>query len=165
MQLKDMMSTKVITVRPETTIAEIARLLIENSISGLPVVDEEMRPVGIVSESDLLRHQVEKEQADLWDSYAMMMSAGIAPELQGAMLESAGISAEKQKSIQKVRARTASELMTSPAVSMEESEDITRAAKLMLDRRIKRLPVTRDGKLTGIVSRHSFVRLAVESGI
>ncbi len=165
MKLKDLMVHEVLTVGPEATVAEIARILIDHHISGLPVVDDQMRPVGVVSESDLLRQHVEKEETDQWESYAMMMSAGFAPELQGTMLASAGISPEKQTSLQKVRAKTAGELMTSPAVTMDESAEITKAAKLMMERRIKRLPVTRDGKLVGIVSRHSFVRLAVEYGI
>ena len=149
MKIKELMNEKVVMVRPDTTVEKIAWLLVKHDISGVPVVDEENRVVGVVSESDLLRQRVKGANPSFWEFCSMVMSKGLKGSHRDEM--------------KKLMARSAKEIMASPVITVDENADVMEAGRLMLENRIKRLPVTRDGKLAGIVSRHSFVRLALPS--
>ncbi len=149
MKIKDLMKEKVVMVRPDTKVEKIAFLLVKYDISGIPVVDAENRVVGVVSESDLLRQRVKSANPSFWEFCSMVMGGGLR-----------GSHRDEMKWLME---RTAKDIMTSPVTTVDENADVMEAGRLMLEHRIKRLPVTRDGKLAGIVSRHSFVRLALPS--
>jgi CBS domain-containing protein len=131
--VKDVMTPNVITVRKDTTFEAIAAALREHRISAVPVVDEESRVTGVVSESDLL--------AKLAFGIDEDQSPGMAGILHWHQLE-------------KAHAVTAAELMTSPPMTVSPDDTVEHAAQLMYKRNVKRLPVTNaDGHLAGIVSR------------
>lgn len=136
--------TAVMTARPvvatETTgFKEIAGLLAEYRISALPVVDEVGRLVGVVSEADLLL----KEAIAAGDDDRHLLESG-----------------RKRRERAKAGALVARDLMTSPAVAIRPSAQITEAARLMHDKNVKRLPVVdEDARVVGIVTRGDLLRV------
>jgi CBS-domain-containing membrane protein len=128
--VKDVMSTHVFAVRDIATFKEIATTLHEQRVSAFPVIDEDNKVIGVVSEADLLT----KEALE-----------GTVPRTLLSLQERV----RKQ-----TNAVTAADLMTKPPVTIGPDEAVTRAARLMFDRRVKRLPViSEDGTLIGIVTR------------
>lgn len=136
MQAKDVMTANVITVRPDTTVEEIARLLLERHISAVPVVDAQGAVLGVVSEGDLLRRpELASERRQPW------------------WLRLVGNAAERAEEYLKTHGLHAEDVMTHPVVTVTEETPLGRIAELLEKRRIKRVPVVRDGRLVGIVSR------------
>ena len=146
MTVENVMTTEVTTIHPETTLKDVARILVQRGISGLPVVDAEGHVVGVVSEADLLI----KEQGQ-----------GALPRRRGARIR--GESKQTKSGLAKVHATIAGEAMTSPAVTIGPEASLPSAAAIMVDRAINRLPVVKDGVLVGIVSRADLVRAYVRS--
>ncbi|MFH0803192.1 MAG: CBS domain-containing protein [bacterium] len=138
------MSRDVITVSLSTTVKEIAAILNEKKISGLPVVNEKKELVGIVSEGDLI-----------WK----VARPHIPPHIQllGGIifLENFG---EISLELKKMMALTASEIMTSKVVTITEETAVEDAAALMLNKKINRLPVTRGKEVVGIITRSDIIR-------
>jgi CBS domain-containing protein len=132
------MTRDVVTVRPETSLKEVARTLVELGISGMPVVDADGVVVGVISEADVLA----KERREPEDGGAI------------ARLLHRGESEVKVK----LAARVAGEAMTSPAITIEPYWTIPSAAQMMLDRAVNRLPVVQQRRLVGIVTRADLVR-------
>jgi CBS domain-containing protein len=129
--VKDVMTTQVFAVRQDATYKDMAAELREHHISALPVLDDEGRVVGVVSESDLLAKQA-------LDGQDLTVIDGILHRREQA----------------KAAAVTAAALMTRPAITVGAGDTVAHAARLMYTRRVKRLPVvTDDGDLVGIVSR------------
>lgn len=113
---KDLMTREVVTVAPDATSRDIAKILTEHRISAVPVVDPSGAPVGMVSEGDLLgRDQPERE-------------------------------------------RRARDIMASPVQTVAEDSDIAEIARLLAEPRCKEVPVLRDGRIVGIVSRTDLAR-------
>ncbi len=129
MQAKDVMTVNVISVTEEAPVHEIVRLLMRYRISAVPVVDGSGKVVGIVSEGDLLR----PEGGRLWFLEATLAGRSV--------------------SFEKARGRTAGAIMTRNVVTVDEETPLNQIAELLERRRIKRVPVLKDGRLTGIVSR------------
>jgi CBS-domain-containing membrane protein len=152
MRAMDVMTTNVITVGPETSVQDVAKLLSERSISGVPVVDTQNRLVGIVSEGDLL-HRVEtgterraqRRRRSWW-------------------LDTIGSDEELARNYVKSHGRTAKDVMTSDVISVSDTSELADIANLLETKRIKRVPVVRDGKLVGIVSRANLVRALAAAG-
>ncbi|GGS23261.1 hypothetical protein GCM10010269_72670 [Streptomyces humidus] len=137
----DLMTTAVVSVRRDMIFKDIAQHLTEHDITAVPVVDDQGRPIGVVSEADLLRKQ--ESQVDPGGHLA---AAHLLP-------------AERAKA----QALTAEGLMTSPAVTARPQWSVVEAARAMARHHVKRLPVVDDaGRLAGIVSRgdllHVFLR-------
>jgi len=129
--VQDVMTSRVVSVPESAGYKDIVTLLRRNRVSAVPVVDQAGRVTGVVSEADLLIKQT-------------------APALPAGAVRMAWRLRERSKA----SAVTAAELMTSPAVTVTPDADVARAARLMRDRRVKRLPVVdADGRLAGIVSR------------
>lgn len=140
MRVKDVMTKRAISVRPGASLKEVAEILARGGISGLPVVDEEGRVLGVVSEADILQKErgrgAERRGVLAWLS-----------EWEGAEAEA------------KLRARTAGEAMTQPAVTIEGERPIWAATAAMIDHGVNRLPVVdAEGRLVGIVTRADLVR-------
>jgi CBS domain-containing protein len=128
--VREIMTTRVIWVSRDATFREMAVALREHRISAFPVVDDDHKVIGVVSEADLLT----KEALD--DEPGVL--AGILHRRDQA----------------KARGITAGDLMTATVVAVRPDDTVEHAARLMYDRRVKRLPVTdADGHLAGIVSR------------
>lgn len=138
------MTHAVVSVGRSTPLKNVAQALIDNGISGLPVVDDDGTVIGVVSEADLLV----KEQGP--DAIRHRHLARILGE-----------SAETRAQLAKLGAVTAAEAMTAPAITIEPSESIQDAAAAMTARGINRLPVVDDGRLVGIVTRADLVRAYV----
>jgi CBS domain-containing protein len=141
MKAADVMVRKVVTVRPETTIGEVADLLVTNRISALPVVDAENHVVGIISEGDLVRRA--ESGTDLRRSHWLEW-----------MVPSQTLAAEFVKS----HARRVSDVMTRHVVSVTPETPLDEVATTLETKGIKRVPVVLNGKLVGIVSRANLVQ-------
>ncbi len=120
----DVMTTQVTTTTPEMTVAEVARVIAGKNYRGLPVIDEEKRVVGILSETDLVQR--------------------------------AGFRGGRWTQGTELRVR---DVMTKDVVTVSPDATLLDAAALMVDRRVRRLPVTQDGRLVGIVSRFDLLRM------
>lgn len=128
--VKDVMTTRVFWVRQHASFKEMAGALRENRVSAFPVLDDDDKVVGIVSEADLLTKEALNGEPGLLD----------------------GILHRRDQ--QKARGITAGDLMTHPAVTVAPDDTIAHAAQLMYSRKVKRLPVTDpEGRLAGIISR------------
>jgi CBS domain-containing protein len=148
MRAMDVMTTEVITIDENTSVQALAKLLSDRGISGAPVVDAANRLVGIVSEGDLL-HRAEtgtERQAERRRSWWLDT---IALDLARDYIKSHG--------------RTVKDVMTRDVVSVVETTELADVAMLLETKRIKRVPVVRDGKLVGIVSRANLVRALAAS--
>jgi CBS domain-containing protein len=129
--VKDVMSTHVIAIREGAPYKEIATRLREHRVSAFPVIDAENKVIGVVSEADLLTKEA------------------LGTDIPGVLH-----SLTRHRELTRAAAVTAADLMTKPAVTIGPNEPVTHAARLMFNRRVKRLPVTdRDGRLVGIVTR------------
>lgn len=137
MQAKDIMTAAVISVSAETEVGEIARLLAEKRISAVPVVDPDQRVLGIVSEGDLIRRAetgTEKQRGSWW------LGLFTAPE-------------SLSTAYTKAHGRRADDVMTQDVISVTEDTPIADVAQTLEENHIKRVPVVRDSRLVGIVSR------------
>jgi CBS domain-containing protein len=152
MRAMDVMTTNVITVGPETSVQDVAKLLSERSISGVPVVDTQNRLVGIVSEGDLL-HRVETGT-----------ERRAQQRRRSWWLDTIGSDEELARHYVKSHGRTAKDVMTSDVISVSDTSELADIANLLETKRIKRVPVVRDGKLVGIVSRANLVRALAAAG-
>ncbi len=144
--VRDVMTRAVLDVKLDTPLKAVARQLIEHRISGLPVVDDAGRVVGVISEGDLL---VKEQRPDAIHHRPLARLFGE--------------SAETRHLLAKAEARTAGDAMTSPAITIEASQPVAAAAALMIQRKVNRLPVTDRGRLVGIVTRADVVRSFVRT--
>jgi len=144
MQARDLMTTEVTVVPPDMPARKIAMVLLDGGISAVPVVDATGAPIGMVSEGDLLgrRPDVRGQRREWW---LTMLAEGepLNPDFL-AQLRSTEF--------------TAKDLMSAPVVTVSESTEAAEIADLLSTYRIKRVPVVRDGKIVGIVSRADLVR-------
>jgi CBS domain-containing protein len=120
-QVRDIMTTMVVTVTPEATLREAASLILRHGVSGLPVVDEKDQLVGVLSEWDLLE-----------------------------VLESPEIEMDR-----------VGDYMTAEPLSVNEDMSLVDVVDLFKTKRVRRLPVTRDMFLVGVVSRHDVIRFVL----
>ena len=128
--VKEVMTARVIWVKKDATFREMALALREHRVSAFPVIDDDGRVIGVVSEADLLNKE------------ALGDEAGV---LSGIL---------HRRDQAKARGITAGDLMTTAVAAVRPDDTVEHAARLMYDRRVKRLPVTdANGHLVGIVSR------------
>ena len=141
MKVQDVMTTDVATVSPETPLRDVAALLADRRISGVPVVDA-TGVVGVVSEADVLAKEATErhKRTSLLD-----WLLDVEPLLD------------------KLTARTAGEAMTAPAITVNPRRPLHEAASIMLEQGVNRLPVVDGGKLIGIVSRADLVQAFVRT--
>lgn len=139
----DIMTRDVIAVTRETTVLEVAELMEQRGISGVPVIDEGEKVVGVVSEKDLLRLLSSPE--------ATTVMRIITQSLRRGTLDVPPLGAQK-----------AGDIMTSPALTVREDTPVLAIKDLFSENKINRAPVVDgDGSLTGIVSRDDIVRSSV----
>ena len=151
MKASDIMTTKVVSTHADTPIRQVARLLLENGISAIPVVDRDGTVLGIVSEGDLLgRRDKEREARRDWWLTLLAEGEELSPEFLASM---------------RAREQTAGEIMSAPVVTVSEETEAAEIARLLAAYRIKRVPVVRQGRIVGIVSRANLLSaLAAEEG-
>ncbi len=147
MLAKDVMTREVCTVKPDTSVVEIARTLMKRRISAVPVVDENDRLCGIVSEGDLMRRvEAGTERRRSW------------------WLEMLSENRDLARDYVKAHGLTAKDVMTPTVVTVSEDTDLAQIAGLLERNRIKRVPVMRNGKLAGIVSRSNLLQALATAG-
>ncbi len=141
MNASDIMTSKVITVGPDADVAAVAKLLTDNRISALPVVDRG-RVVGIVSEGDLLRR----------------VETGTAPASHRPRWLSLFSGDVDALDYVRSHARKAAEVMSRGVVTVADHTPVAEVAAILESRGIKRVPVLRDGTLVGIVCRSNLLQ-------
>lgn len=145
MNAADVMTPDVISAGPDAPLSELARLMLDNHVSAIPIL-EDGRIVGVVSESDLLQ----RAEAD-------------AERRPSRWLELVTSTDRLANSYTRTHARRASEIMTRDVVTVSDTTPITEIAHLLEVHGIKRVPVMRDGKLVGIVSRRNLLQALATS--
>jgi CBS domain-containing protein len=141
MKARDVMVAPVITAKPSSSIKDVAEMMVEKRISGLPVVDDHGKLVGIISEGDLM-HRVEArtERRRSWWLRLMASDNVLASEyIQG-------------------HGRKVSDLMKSNPITATPDTPVSDLAVLMERNAIKRVPIVEGGQLVGIVSRANLVQ-------
>ncbi len=138
MHAREMMSTPVITVRPEAPLKEVAALMIARGVSGVPVVDRDGRPLGMISESDFLAREEVGQYTGVFTRLAETFGAGA-----------------------KVHGRTAADLMTSPMITAGPDTTARELGHLMAANAINRVPIVEDGRIVGIVTRADVLRTLI----
>jgi|HubBroStandDraft_6_1064221.scaffolds.fasta_scaffold646540_2 CBS domain-containing protein len=141
MRAIDVMVRDVVTVRPDTEIAEAIRLLAEQDVSALPVIGDDGKLVGMISEADLL-HRVE------------IGTETRRPWWQESLTGASTLAAEFAKS----HGKKVGEVMTEGVIAVDVDTSLAEIAALLERKRIKRVPVVRDGMLVGIVSRSNLIQ-------
>lgn len=139
MRAGDVMTREVVTVGPETSVRDVARLMLDRRISGVPVVDSSDRLVGLVSEGDLMRRAEFMSGRPWW----------VGPEAPAE---------EVAKAYVKTHGLRAADVMSPNVVTIGEHEPLEKIAMLFEARGIKRAPVMRGSKLVGIVSRANLLQ-------
>lgn len=142
MKARDIMTSNVVCVGPDTDVRDVARLLLARHVSAVPVVDASHRLLGILSEGDLMRRPelgTQRQRAWWLDLVARADD-------------------EQIKTFIRSHGRSAADVMTRKVVSVSENADVSEIARLLEQHRIKRVPVVRDGKVVGIVSRANVIQ-------
>ncbi len=149
LKVKDIMQSNVIAAGPDTTVRELADLLAEHKISGVPVVDGERRVVGMVSEADVIL-----QDADLHFPYYIQFLESII------YLQSMSKFEER---FRKAFGTKVADIMSEEVIAISPDASVHDAATMMADHKINRLPVTEQRHLVGIVTRGDIVRAIAES--
>ncbi|HET9138138.1 CBS domain-containing protein [Actinophytocola sp.] len=138
-KITDLMVREVAWVRTDTPFKEVAELLKDRRVNGMPVVDDDHRVVGVVSIMDLLPKESEHEPSGLLARLALP---------------------SRRQARAKAQATVAGELMTAPAITVGEDESVVHAAKLLEQHQITRLPVVDGaGRLVGILGRGDMLQV------
>ncbi|MGE5807965.1 MAG: CBS domain-containing protein [Nitrospirota bacterium] len=143
---KDIMTKNVITVKPDTSIEELASLLVENRISGAPVVDDSGNLYGIVTENDL----ISRDKRLHIPTVVSFLDAAI-------YIES---SKKFEQEVKRLTATKVGEICTRKVVTVAEGASITDIATIMAEKKVYLLPVVRSGKVVGIVGKRDMVKAA-----
>lgn len=137
----DVMTSDVVRAAYGTPFKEVARLLAEHNISGLPVVDGDEKVLGVISETDLVLRQAEQAEQRRWGRFRLPR---VTPSAREAAV--------------KAQARTAGQLMSEPPITVHALDSITEAARTMARNHVERLPVVdEEDRLVGIVTRRDLL--------
>ena len=141
MKASDVMVREVITTHPQASVSEVAKLLVDYDLSAVPVVDDEERVVGVISEADLLRREeLGSEKIRPWWLEAITPAAALAKEFAQS------------------HGKRVEEVMSSQVISATEDASLSEIASLLEKHRIKRVPILKNRKLVGVVSRSNLVQ-------
>lgn len=145
MQVRDVMTRNVISATPSQSVLEAAQTMLQNRISGLPVIDADSKLVGIVTEGDFLRRGEigTQRQRPRWLEF--LVGPG---RLASEYVHASG--------------RKVEEVMTPDPYTVTENDSMETVVELMERHRVKRLPVLRDGRVVGIVSRANVMNACIK---
>jgi len=147
MKARDVMTLAVYTVKPTTSVKDVAHLFVERRISAAPVVDDQRKIVGIVSEGDLVhRSEISTQRRHPWWLVLMAGDEGLAADYI------------------KAHAKQVADIMTRKVITAGPDTPLQEIAEMLEKYGIKRLPIVRDGQLVGIVSRANLVQAIATSG-
>lgn len=131
-ETKAIMQTDVITVKSKTPIYEAVKVLVENNITGLPVVNDDMILVGIITEKDILKS---------------------LPDLETLMLS---------YDLQDSSTRKVEDFMTKNPISFDQEEDLIAICECLINNHFRRVPIVAEGKVVGIISRKNLIKYILE---
>ena len=144
---KDIMTEKVVSVRPDTTVIELAKVLTEKGINGAPVIDEYDNLIGVVTENDLI---FQKKRVHIptilnfLDSFIYLES----PE-------------KMKREMQKITGSVVADIYTSPAVTVDEDTPVDEIATIMAEKNIHTLPVVKGAKISGVIGKGDIIRTLI----
>lgn len=150
LQARDIMTTEVITVPPQMSVLELARLLAEKKINGVPVVDESGELVGVVTQSDLIDRARKFELPPV----ITILDAHFYLERPGTF----------KRNLEKMVGTTVADLMTSPPITISPDLPVDEIASIMAHKKVHTLPVVEEGKLVGIIGKIDIIR-ALAQGV
>lgn len=148
MNARDIMTVDVITVGPDENLEKAAQMLVDNKISGIPVVDEDHQILGIISEKDLMIKAGELKvpfYITLFDSIIF---------LENPM--------RLKNDLKKYAASKVAEAMTPKAITVDEETPVSEIVRIMQERKVNRVPVVKDGRLVGIITRNDILKTMVK---
>ena len=143
----DLMTKDVIMVKPEESVEKVVRLLIDNRISGIPVVDDDQRVLGIITERDLIIKAVDLKvpfYITLFDSIIFLENP-----------------IRFNNDLRKYTALLVKDAMTKNVIAVEADTPVSEIVQLMKRKNINRVPVVKDGRLVGIVTRNDILKCLV----
>ena len=147
MQARDVMVSPVITVKQSCTVREVAKIFIEQRISGVPVVDDQGKLVGIVGEGDLMhRSEADTERKRSWWLHALTPDETLAADYV------------------KAHACRVADVMTRHVITAAPDTPLREIAALLEKNSVKRVPIMENGHLVGIVSRANLVQAVASTG-
>jgi CBS domain-containing protein len=148
---REMMTTKVVSVGPDQGTRDVAKILVDNRISAVPVVDNAGRPIGMISEGDLVdRDEPNREARRDWWLTLLAEGGTLHPDFLASL---------------RAPDRRVRDVMTRSVVSVGEETEVGEIAQLLTEHRIKRVPVLREGRIVGIVSRADLIRAFAEESL
>ncbi len=148
---EEIMENEVYSLPADAQVHDAARLFVEKGVSAAPLVDENEEVVGIVSDGDILRC-LEKKTTTVEDPIAMMTYN----------IESGSASREFDEKLEDVMSAPVRSIATPQVISVDVHTDLTEICRVMGENRLKKVPVTDDDKITGVINRSSIVRYALE---
>jgi CBS domain-containing protein len=144
-RVEDIMEREVVSIGPDATVHELVVLMNERDVGGVPVVDAHGRLVGIVTEGDLV-----VEDADLRMPHYIQVLGEIVY---------LGGQKRFEEQLRKMVGNTVADVMTKEVLTVEPGDSATKAANIMVAKKVNRIPVVEDGALVGIVARHDIIRM------
>jgi CBS domain-containing protein len=143
LKAKDIMTRDLITVKPTTTIEDLARILMEHQISGTPVVDDNGKLIGIVTENDLISKNSRLHIPTILRLFDAFIPLGTS---------------RLELDIKRMAASAAGDICTKEVVTADAEASVEYIATLMTEKKIHLLPVTEEGKLIGIIGKKDLIR-------
>lgn len=140
---RDIMSSPVITIRENATVAEAARIMLDRDVSALPVLNGSGRLVGILTHSDF---GLSPKFRPLVDNIYTLLGSTTTPR-------------HLEETAHRVGGKQVRDVMRRNIITVQQEANIEHIARLMMRSQIHRLPVVEDGKLVGIITRHDFLKL------
>ncbi len=146
---KDIMTTKVITISKDTTIGELSRILLKNKISGLPVVDDEGKLIGMVTDADIITEDMEPMSPIYFDP--LIISYAFIENFE-----------KYQKDAKEYLETKVEEIMAKRVKSVKKETPVSEIARIMVKDKINRIPVIDEkNKVIGIVARADIIKSMV----
>jgi CBS domain-containing protein len=143
LKAKDIMTKNVITVKPETTIENLARILMEHQISGTPVIDEGGNVTGIVTENDLIGKNKRLHIPTILRLFDAFIPLGTS---------------RLEEEIKRMAATAVAEICTRNVITVDEAASMEDIASIMTEKKIHLLPVLREGRLVGIIGKKDLIK-------
>jgi CBS domain-containing protein len=143
LKAKDIMTKDIITVKPATTIEDLARILIKHQISGTPVVDEDGNLIGIVTENDLISKNKKLHIPTILRLFDAFIPLGAS---------------RLEEEIKRMAAFTVGEICTRNVVTCDEDMSIEDVATMMTEEKIHLLPVLKERRLVGIIGKKDLIK-------
>ncbi len=147
-KIKDIMQTDVYSVPYKATVKEVLELMVEKEVSGVPIIDDENFVIGFISDGDIMKF-IAKQDPRIID-----MTSFITVWYDTETFE---------KKLDDLMSLNVMELATTKVVSVDEDFEIDEVAKILGKKKIKKVPVLRDGRLVGVVNRSNIIRYIVSN--